>query len=197
MTKWPLILIALLCGCSRPAMPDLRQQITRAQIDAAGQPLLLVEIPALRNAATLAPRSRTGGVTTWRSRDDVSLSFRDGLVVATRRLGDDLMSAEIENSLRLLRGQTDAGYVPRFHSYLDGEYQTLFRSFQCRAGSRRPERIEVMGRPHASTRIEEECRGPDLRFTNIYWRGADGTIWKSRQWISPRVGYAEIERLHR
>ncbi|TNF19055.1 MAG: hypothetical protein EP318_16455 [Rhodobacteraceae bacterium] len=186
--------LALLAACN-PTAPDVRSQITRAQLDQVKEPLLLAEIKQLGTAAGVTPLAQNGDVVTWQTGDRVTLSFRDGVLVGSRGLGQDLISADVGNTLVALRGGA-AGYYPKFHSYLDGEHQTQFRSFQCRITARAPETIEIFERRHATTRIEETCHSPGLEVVNRFWQGG-GIMWKSQQWVSPFVGYLLTERLVR
>ncbi|MEX0317507.1 MAG: YjbF family lipoprotein [Ruegeria sp.] len=170
--------------------------LTREGLNASDGPLLLAELGDLETAATLAPSSRNGTVRTWASGDLVSLSFRQGVLVASRGLGHDLMSADVGGTLAMLEGQS-AGYYERFHTYLSGEYQTVHRAFQCQRSGTWAERIVIFDRPQDTTRVEESCVSPGLTLTNIYWRGPDGFWWKTRQWVSPGAGYLTTERLIR
>ncbi|WP_171173376.1 YjbF family lipoprotein [Ruegeria sp. HKCCD8929] len=190
-----LLLCLLLAACAQKA-PHPRQVLTREGLNTSDDPLLLAELADLETAATLAPSSRNGAVRTWASGDRVSLSLRHGVLVASRGLGHDLMSADVGNTLDMLDGQT-SGYYERFHTYLDGEYQTLYRTFRCKRSGARAERIVIFDRPQDTTRIEEHCVSPGLKLTNIYWRGPDGFLWKTRQWVSPGAGYLTTERLIR
>lgn len=189
-----ILALTLLAACARPT-PDPRSQITRAQLDAVTTPLLLAELPSLGTAAGVIPASANGDVTTWQTGDGVSLSFRSGVLTATRGLGQDLMSADVANTLAALRG-AHQGYYTRFHSGLDGEHQTGFRAFQCRITRRAAERIAIFEHVHAVTRVDETCLSPGLEISNSYWLG-DGIMWKSKQWVSPFAGYLLTERLVR
>lgn len=193
--------LAALAACAPPATitaDDIRRRITRAQLDSLDAPLLLVDIPALGTAATMEIAGRNDGVVTWRTADNVHLSFRDGVLVATRGLTDDMMSADIGPVLAALDGAPGpGGYHERLLSRLDGTHRTVFRAFQCRITGRAPERIAIVGTAHAVTRITEHCVSPGREVTNLYWLGADGVMWKSRQWIGPRSGHVETERLVR
>ena len=195
MMRLVLILgLVLLAACNRAA-PDLRSQITRAQLDQISQPLLLAELPQLGTAAGVAPAGSNGEVVTWQTGDRVSLSFHDGVVVASRGLGQDLISADVSNTVAALRGGA-GGFYEKFHSTLDGEHQTEFRAFQCEITGRAAESIVIFQHRHATTRIEETCHTPGLRVVNRYWLGG-GIMWKSKQWVSPAVGYLLTERLVR
>ncbi|MDU8914010.1 YjbF family lipoprotein [Aestuariicoccus sp. MJ-SS9] len=192
-----LILALALSACSAPQAPDPRKVLSRAQLDQLDTPLLLAEIDRLDTVATLIPRGENRGMITWQTGGQVALMFRDGVLVGTRGLGDDLMSADVSNTRAMLAGQAIPEFYPRFHSGLDGTFQTTFRTFQCQRIAAEPETITIFGRPHATTRTDERCVSPGLDVTNSYWRDGSGLMWKSRQWISKNVGYVLTERLVR
>jgi len=196
----------LLAGCGSGILPSggarPKASLDRAALEARDQPALHATLPALGTAAVMRPSGRNGDVVTWRTPDRVSLSLASGVLIATRGLGHDLMSAETTRAREALAEAaagappTGAGY-PRIHGYLDGEHRPEFRSFFCHVSGRAPEVIEILGARHAVIRITETCTDPDLEITNIHWRGPDGFTWKSRQWVSPELGYLHTERLVR
>jgi Group 4 capsule polysaccharide lipoprotein gfcB, YjbF len=198
MIRLVLILaLALVTACGKKPSPQARNVLSRDVLDTVNKSLLLADIASRKASFTLTQLAKNGTIQTWQSLDGVSLSFDRGVLVATRGLGEDLMSSDVENVVRMISGQTGDGFYTRFQTYLDGEYQTRFRSFQCqRTGSAR-EVIQSFGKNRSTTRIEETCYTPDFEVTNIYWRGSDGFIWKSRQWVSPSVDHLVIERLVR
>lgn len=188
--------LGLLAACAPGGAPDVRSLLDRAQVDRSTQPLLLAEIPALDAAATLIPLGSRDGVVTWQTADDVALSFRDGVVVASRGLGFDLISADVTGTLAAMNGGPQAGYS-RLLTFLDGEGQTLFRAFLCEMAAPRPETIEVVGAAFPTTRHDETCNSTGLRIDNSYWRDPDGTMRRSRQWLSPGAEMLITERLTR
>ena len=153
--------------------------------------------PASAVVAGLAPVARNDGVTVWQTLDGITLSLRDGVLVATRGLGYDLMSADVSGDLAVLRGTGGDGYYPHIRSYLDGEDQTVFRAYQCRRTGRERTTLKIDGAAHAAQRIEVQCTSPRDAFTNIYWLGEAGSVLKSRQWISQAVEYMETARVMR
>ncbi|NRB20646.1 MAG: YjbF family lipoprotein [Rhodobacteraceae bacterium] len=198
--RFHICLIGLVLGlaaCSKQEAQDPRKILTRARIDAPATPLLLAEIEEIETVATLAKVALNKTVETWQTGDQVSLSLDQGLVTATRGLGEDLMSADNSGTKMMLAGQLADQYYVKLHSYLDGEYQTAFRSFQCRRSGLRQESIEIFERRHATTRIEELCVTPGYEITNVYWQGADGFLWKTQQWLSPSLKYLVTEQLFR
>ncbi|NCT12315.1 MAG: YjbF family lipoprotein [Rhodobacterales bacterium] len=184
----------LLGACAAAPAPDLRASLTRAQIDRATTPLMLVEVPARGAQATLIPSGQNGGVQSWRTGDNVGLSFDGGVLVGTRGLGDDLMAADVTGTLAALAGGPSQQY-PRIHSYLDGENQTQFRAFLCDMAGPVAETVTIFGRAVPTRRFDETCHSVGLQTANSYRVGADGTMWTSRQWIGPTLEYLMTERL--
>lgn len=154
-----------------------------------GPERLRVSLPSRDAQAVLGPVSRNGNITVWQTLDGISLSFRNGVLIETRGLGDDLMSSDAAGTLAMLRGAADGGYYPQMRSYLDGEQRTVFRSFQCRRTA------SGGGTPRAGTRIDETCVSTTETVTNSYWLDSTGRVIRSRQWVGPVVGYMETERV--
>mgnify|MGYP006285468253 CR=1 FL=1 len=188
--------LLLLSGCSalNPPPPDLRGRLDPAAVAASQTPLLLAEIRTARAQATMRPVARNGKVVTWSSADDRMILLEQGILVGTRGLGFDLMSADPGETRMQINLGTGALY-PRFYAHLDGEYQVVFSTLLCRIVDRSPETVSILGTQVATTRIEEGCRGPDRWITNIYWMTGNGTIRRSRQWIGAGLGYLQTERL--
>ena len=172
---------------------DPRSTLTREAIDAAPNDLLLFARVDEDVASTFARVARNGGLNTWVSDGEKSLTLRGGLVVATRGLGNDLMGADYSQVYQaLVRGN---GRVARTHEYLGGEDQIARVAYQCQITTLRSEVIEIIQRRYETRVVREACTGSESRFTNIYWIDAAGEIWQSRQWISARVGAVDIQRL--
>lgn len=180
-----------------PAPVDPRKVLTRAALDQSPVPILLVESEATGLSGTLAAVADNGPWRTWRGVDNVGFGFRGGLLGRTQGLGDDLMSADLDEPLAHLAGRGSGSGAVRVHRYLDGERQEVTRSYVCRYGSAGSETITLIGARHVTRHLIETCRGPDVEFRNDYWVGSDGMVWKSRQWAGPDLGYLIIERLVR
>lgn len=195
MMRLLLILsVALIAGCAQK--PGVVVQLTRAQLAGVDQPLMQVVMPSRDALGTVVIAGRNGEVITWQTSDNRTMAFDHGVLVATRGLGEDLMSADVAQARAILRGGGN-DWAPRIHSYLDGENQQYFTTFQCRALSRTPETIEIVERRHATTHVVERCVNDDLTFDNHYWLGRDGVMWQSHQWASPSLGLIETQRLVR
>jgi hypothetical protein len=171
--------------------------LTRAQIRGVDVPLMVARLED-GAVATLFVAAENGPYQTWRTVDGVTLTTRGGVLSATRGLGPDLLAGESDQSADLL-ARRQGGTVRRIHRYLDGNDQIVVHRLECRIVPQAAETVTVFEVAHRTTRLVETCtgdgpgNGPD--FTNTYWVGAGGTIWASRQFISPDKGHAALERL--
>lgn len=182
-------------AAGRQSGPPLREQLTRAAIRDYGQSLILVEAPSLRAEATLRPVAQNGPNRTWITGDGVTLTFRNGIVVATRGLGEDLMSADTAGAEAAVVNRR-AGPATRTHWRVTGDYREVQIRYDCEFVAEGAETIEIIGERHATQRFREICRSGETWIENRYWIGTrDGVLWRSRQWISPRAGYLLIDVL--
>lgn len=155
--------------------PELRAQIAR--------PVLIAEVPVTNVAAVIVEAEKTGKHTTWFSADSVSVTTYNGLIVATRGLGFDLMGADIqEAAARITEGKT--GTAPRKHSYLDGEDRIYWIAFTCQ--------YQHSAQPNGSL-VAETCTSDGRVIENQYWLDARAKVVASKQWIGPRNGYILLE----
>lgn len=173
---------------------DLRAAITPASVAETGRPLILVELPDREDAQALAfPLASNGATDTWVSTDGVSLGLRRGILTATRGLGGDLISADLDDVVPGVFGQTSR--ATRIHRYLDGEDQIVVRAFICDYSQLGRETVSTAVGQFSATHVEESCAGPEEVIENQYWIGMDGDLRKSLQWAGPGIGYMLIERL--
>jgi len=129
---------------------------------------------------------------TWATPDGVTVSFRDGLLTATRGIGDDLMSTDLSSVLPAYRGQTSQAI--RVMRWLGGEDQLVLRSFVCDFTRRSGVAIRAIAGAFRTTQITESCIGEDgFTFTNQYWVEQNSVLRMSQQWVGPGVGYMLTE----
>jgi len=167
--------------------------LTRAQIDAADGEFLLFAMVESESSGLLAHSAKNGARRTWTSDEGISLTLHDGVIVATRGLGNDLMGADAADAqAAIAEGQ---GMSLRVHDHLGGEDQIIQRSYNCTVSTLREDKLGILDRQYATRLVQESCVGKRVRFKNLYWVDGAGVIWQSRQWISPRVGFVDIQRL--
>lgn len=170
--------------------PDLG--LTRAAVEKVGQPLGIVTIASKNAEGLISKIGQNGGVETWSSSDQKTLSFRDGVLVATRGLGDDVMEAAVPGLSQLA---TDGDVHNRRYVFLTGDVQPLNQYYTCYSRSAGNETLNIVERSYSTRHMTEECKGPDGTFTNDFWFGSGGKLRQSRQWAGSYVGFLLIKRL--
>lgn len=193
-------MIRLVTSCAVAVFLSGCAQLTQLVSPSAGdvfvqpnaQATMRVTMPKLGAQGLAALSARNRGVATWRTADNTTFSFQDGVVVSTRGLGDDLMGADVSQSNSALRGGT-SDWAPRLHGYMNGEFQPYFTVFHCRRTGSRSATVQVGSTLVFTNRTDETCVNDDLEFENSYWRNSNGVMVKSRQWVSEGIGYVETE----
>ena len=72
---------------------DARNLLSRKQIDAANTPVLFVELASGQNG-TLTPYPGQGVGQTWLGADGATITLEQGILTASRGMGDDLMGSQ-------------------------------------------------------------------------------------------------------
>lgn len=178
---------------SQPPRPDIRAALTPEAVALFPGGLMLSELPERDAQGTLAPITRNGPSRTWTTIDGITVTFRNGILEATRGLGNDLMSADLGEVQRGIFG--GAGRAVRVHRYLDDESFIELASFVCDYTRQSGVRGEIATGSFPATHVTEDCAGPDIRIENHYWIDGGGTIRKSVQWVGGEVGYLHSELL--
>lgn len=163
--------------------------------DAAPGDLLMVNIESRGAVAAMTRTASNNGTDTYQSSGNVAMTFRDGILVASRGLSEDLMGADIANTLDVLRA--GGGITSRAHSFLNSEDQIRTRQLTCIITQQDPETITTIAGPQEARKYSEKCRSDLLTFTNTYWLDADTnqTIIQSRQALAPGVGFIQVNPL--
>lgn len=174
------------------AAAGLGSSLTRAQIEAQPVNLLRLSIISREATAILVEGGNNGSKTTWFSPEGLSLTFDNGLLIGTRGFGDDLMGSDVSGAIASLGS---GGNHLRTLDFLNGLGQIERVSYRCNTVRTRSATIEIADISYDTTIIEETCASGGHTFKNTYWRDDAGTIWQSRQWISPQVGFLGYQRL--
>lgn len=165
--------------------------LTRADIEKYDMPILRAVIASRAADALLTISDTKGGIQTWATTDGTSFTLRDGVLIQTRGLGNDLMSSQAPSVGQLLQ---NGGTHQRQYFFLGENDQPTRRTYDCTVTVKGRETIEIFAKSHAVTRVAEECSRPQGSITNEFW--IEGTmIRKSQQWTSGLVGVIEFERV--
>lgn len=153
-------------------------------------PLLFVSLPKLRGYRSMFRDINVNAdVVTWLSPEGADISLRNGVLIQTRGLTNDLMSSQAPTAREIGKG---SGTTERKMAYLNGADQTFVVSYQCSLRTI-GQATENFG-PHKVQlkHVNEVCTGPLGSFTNQYWLDGTSRIWKSVQWVSEKTGYATM-----
>jgi hypothetical protein len=169
------------------------EQAQAAQAAMAQTDQIAFAIVSLNSGSRAFALSRNGRKVTWLTTSGESITLDNGLLVATRGLGDDLMGANVSGSLRAIRA--GGGEALREASCLGSEDQIIRRVFTCKVTRRGKDVVKLYGKERPATAFIESCTGEGITFENQYWIGAEGEVWQARQWVSPQIGYIDSQRL--
>lgn len=129
----------------------------------------------------------TGGEQLWTSAEHIVLVTRDGRILRTVGLPKDLAAttaaAGNQSPAAALQGPLQTSRQQDFP-----DINRYAVSIRCRAVSRGPESIAILGAAIATIRVEESCaaQGLDWRFTDTFWVDPQsGLSWKTIQHTHP------------
>lgn len=186
-----LVALALAAGCAA-APQDIRSIITPEAIAASTEPLLFFELTETGQQAIMSLTGRNGDVLTWSTADGKSISLQNGVLVATRGFGFDLMGADVSGTISAFDGGVRA--YDRFATYLDGQNATIVRSFSCVMTGPENDAIISFGRPVSVNRWVEECSTFEGKVRSVFLLG-DREVWRTSQSVSGPLGGILIELL--
>lgn len=143
------------------------------------------------SAAYSEPEGHT--LIVWRSEDNATLTMRNDVLIATRGIGDDLLSSD----LTIDAGSPGpAGGGQRRMVFRSGEDRGIDLTMACEVSDEGPRTITIVERSHRTHLLRERCVGGGGEIVNEYWiDSANGLAWQTRQWTGPRTGYVRFRRL--
>jgi hypothetical protein len=175
----------------KPGKAKASKPVTRADLEEYGKPILRVAVPSRGLDGFLTISDAKEDVVTWTTSDRATFSFRNGVLIQTRALGPDLMSAEVPSVTQLT---TAGGTYQRVYYFLGDDDQGTRRTYDCTIKVLGRETLDVFERSYSVTRVEEDCARTYGSIKNDYWIEGS-TIRQSRQWASARLGYVETQKV--
>lgn len=176
-----------------PAAPATPAIPTDALAQRPGN-VLMVTLLGRNAVAAMTRVGSNNGVETWRTAKGVTLSFRDGLLIGSRGLNEDMMGADLIGVQDALA--TGTGSTQRKHAFLDSEDQIIFDEATCEVSTVGPEDIVTAAGPTPTIKIDEVCKGTLMLFTNSYWFDElGGEMLQSQQVLARGVGFIKVNKL--
>ncbi len=148
------------------------------------QPIILISSLDKTKEATLVALGNNEEKLTWVSADGISVSYDNGVLIATRGYSQDLLSLKYKNPADLFSA-SEIEY-DKVHRYLSGEnnYHDLY--FKCMGIKKFSKPIVILGNNLSVDTFVEKCEHSSYNYENEYDLLAGTTIvLRSKQWISP------------
>lgn len=164
----------------------------RKILEEDGSPAYAMRAPSMNYLSFLSEYGQNGAVKTWSGSNDETLGLRDGILLATRGLGADLMSASAPS---LQEVQSGSGFFHRTYYWLDGGDHPVQAEFDCYFAQAGSDSINLMGKVYAARHVTESCSNQKTEFTNSYWFDGSGKLRQSEQYVSEMVGSVQLQRI--
>ncbi len=193
--------------------------LTRAMLDAQAVPHLevVLEDQELTGYLGLLLSRRDdlpGEITHWSAADGTALIFRNGMLIASRGMADNLLSAEVA-AKGLQPGPAHGGQ--RSYQLRSGDFSARQVVLACVLQDLGPATLEIVEQSYPTRHLQERCESqaagaaPKI-VINEYWidsqprppsgpqtdylaRHQTRLVRQSRQWAGPGLGYLRIRDL--
>ncbi|CUH40725.1 hypothetical protein JSE7799_03460 [Jannaschia seosinensis] len=176
---------------------DVRETLTAEQIAASRASLILVVVERTDRGLTLAPVAANRGTVQWTDAEGGGLLTRDGILVGTRGFGFDLLTVDAAPLRRALASGSGTDLL-RIERVLGGEGVVLREDYLCDLTPVGSEVLDFYGTRYATRILEERCVPVEpggAEFVNRYWLDQEGVVRRSKQRVTPEIGFLRIDRL--
>jgi Group 4 capsule polysaccharide lipoprotein gfcB, YjbF len=195
----PMLQQQLLTGTAvgepEPA-PEQPREITRAELNQI--PYATISLQAGDNPrAFVVPLADNGGYLVYQDAARRGIVMRGGLITATHGFGYNLDSVAhrhddpiaVPTPLPLWPGMVERSYDFTIRGQIPYQIAVM-----CEFDRGVREIIEIVELRLEVVRMVETCTNPERRFVNTYWADPEsGFIWKSVQWVGPRLDPMTVE----
>ena len=148
------------------------------------QPIILVSSIDKTNEATLVALGNNEEKLTWVSADGISVSYDNGVLIATMGYSQDLLSLKYKNPAKLFSASSTK--YDKVHRYLSGENKYYDIHFKCRGIKKFSRPTQILEYNLSVDTFVEKCDHSSYNYVNEYDLLAGTTIvLRSKQWISP------------
>lgn len=175
-----------------------RPPLRRADLDTVDGSFIEVTVERRDQLATLILITQRddpvlGRISVWRTGDNATITTRNGVLIATRGLGGDLISSSVQTHQTQPGPATGGEHVQWVRALDNRELQV---SFACTLENLGAETIVIVERKHPTQHLQQRCEGGGGQIVNDYWVDrSNGLIWQSKQWAGPNIGYLKLRRL--
>lgn len=165
-----------------------------SQLSMNGASQIYVGVEGRGGGGVMLLSATRNNIQTWISSEDLSISTQNGILVASRGLGGDILGSDVRESREMILRQ-GTGLAQRFHTFIDGENRAVTRSYICEIEPDGTQTITLNARQVRTKLVSEKCGNPDQQFSNTYWLDATtGHIVQSRQWAGAYIGMLALQQ---
>ena len=155
------------------------------------QPIILLSSLDRKLAATLVVLGDYKSKLTWVSADGISVSFSNGILIATRGYSQDLMESS-HNDLDILFKSPFRSHSKTYR-YLNGKNEYNEFNFSCTVNAKPNITSSFLDLELKTTKFIERCESGNISHVNEYYvLPKTNIVLKSKQWISEANGYIII-----
>ncbi len=159
------------------------------------QPVILISSLDKKNQATLVALGNNKEKLTWVSSDGISLTFDQGVLIASRGYSQDLFSLKYLNPESLF-GSKNIRYK-KVHRYLTGDNKHNDVDFQCIGKREQSKSVLFLEYKITIDKFVEDCVSDQHSYKNEYdLLSGTSIVIKSKQWISPTNKYFKTYNLY-
>ena len=173
---------------------DARDVMTAERLDTAGSPVLLAVTRSVDQGNTLIPISANRGTVQWTDIAGGGLLTRGGVLVGTRGLGHDLLTADAAG-LRAALAAGGGTRVNRIETHLRADNVQIRRQYLCDVMPVGRDTLSFYGSTFEAVVYEERCRGEGETRVNRYWLDGGGVVRRQEVVVSDEAGVLELSLL--
>ncbi len=171
-------------------------EMISAELARSDAPLVLVVLDKSKNQGLMAQIATNGRQATFANSQRESIVMRDGVIVATRGFGGDLMSSTVAPLERLVRSKS-AGSAQITMNFLNAANTQERQSWSCSVvpGGNAPVALGTIDT--VAQIVVAQCANGSATFSNAYLVASDGYVLSGHQWAGDIIGYIDTQYLRR
>ena len=164
------------------------QKKTNQWLSKFKQPIILISSLDEKAQATLVALGNNKEKLTWVSADGISLTYDQGILIATRGYSQDLLSLKYLNPVDLF--QSKKIKYNKVHRYLTSENKYDDINFKCMGKRGQSKPVIFLEYKINMDKFVEDCVSNQYSYKNEYdLLSGTSIVIKSKQWISPSNKY--------
>lgn len=176
------------------AAPDPNRTIAATLAKIPDVPLLFTMRESTGAFSVSSVYAQNAETVTWVNASRDTFSLKQGHLIATRGLGNDLMSVEDGGAARIIAARR-TGRVQKTYRFLNGLDQTARFTTQCQIETGERQQVQSGEILSQTTIMRESCSSGDYKFTNVYWVDDTGRSVQSLQWAGHANGNIVFRRI--